>query len=412
MSWKIELKDASFKGKPFKVDIAELQFGFDIQADTINVRPFEAKEGSEFSRLQGTESTPFVDVGERLPNQFTITAHFSGLNYKDARDDFIKAIREGGEGELILPTFSPITVVPGKAAVQFNNREGGWETIKVQFVEFNAKQQPSESNNTQGAAIDGIDEEGTNIISQFGLALSSGATWVSDASTELTENVSETINDTLGLGAVGDGLEALTAASEELAQNATTLIYTPTVLADKIYDAVNALTFAFNQPTDAFNAQIQLFENYTNGQTVYPTASTETGQAVIDNQNSFNQIVQNLALAEAGRSAVLIDYTTQEEAQTALDTFESAVRIQQLENGNTSGGDENYFSLAEILSLVSAHITAQSNLPSLVEIISGGTALALAEDLYGDAERADEIVDRNNVRNPLFLPRELEVLSF
>jgi prophage DNA circulation protein len=409
MSWLTQLKDASYKGVPFKVDIADLQFGRDIEVSQTPTGQLISKETGE---PIGGGLNPWVRDRGLLQKQFTVTAHFAGLNYLTERDAFIGAIENGGGGELQLPTFDPINVIAGKAAIQFNNKQGGFESIKVVFHRYELKVQPETSINTQKAATEGIDASKETFLASFGTKLESGAQWVAEASTNLTTNISTTINDTLGLGAVGDGLEAVTEASNTLAQNATTLIYTPTVLADQINDAVSALTFAFEQPINAFNAQLQMLENY--GVVNNSAGSTPTEQDAIDNNNSFVMIVNNTALAEAGRAAVLEEYTTLDDAQRAKSRFEAAARAQQLLNGNTPGYEESYREISDIMALVSSHITAQGELPSNVDISYPDTnvSVVLAHDLYGDAERGAEIVNRNSVRNPLFLPTELTVLSF
>ena len=425
MSWQTELKKATFGGVEFKVDTADLAFGRDVSTSEAQSGGFKTKQDldeSQLSKDQKSKKTFFeggvagsgswITKNIPLPRVFTVVAHFSGLDYIDTRNKFINKIEEGRSLPLQLPTFDEINVYAGKAIVRYNNREGGYETIQVTFTQDQKQIQPKQRANTLGEALEQVDTSKQSFLAAFGTKLESGAQWVAEEATKLTEDVSLFVNDTLGVGAIGDGLEAVTNLSNQLAQNATELIYTPTVLADQINDTISALTFAFEQPINAFNAQLQLLENY--GVIDNSVGATPTEQDAIDNNNSFVQIVNNTALAEAGRAAVLAEYDSLDDALKTKSRFEAAARAQQLQNGNAGGSDESYREISNIIALVSNHIIAQEDLPSNVDIEypDSNTALSLAHDLYADSNRADEIVARNNVENPLFLPKELTVLSF
>jgi prophage DNA circulation protein len=407
---------ATFRGAPFKVEAVDFSFGWKIDDTTAPMAQAGGTNNAEIERVRSLlreESKSSTVETSRLPKQFRVRAYFSGLNYVDEKLAFMFELEQGGTGRLILPTYDPINVRVGRVVNRFSGREGGFETIDIEFLEAGEEQQqPTFVTNTERSALLGIDDSKETFIESFTTKLESGAQWVADASSDLTELVSTTINDTLGLGAVGDGLEAVTEASNTLAQNATTLIYTPTVLANQISDTISALTLAFEQPANAFNAQLQLLENY--GIIDSSTGATPTEQDAIDNNNAFVQIVNNAAVAEAGRAAVLTEYESLDDAQLAKSRFEAAARAQQLVNGNTEGYDEGYREIANIIALVSDHITAQGELPSSIDVTypDSNAALVLAEDLYGDADRAAEIVTRNDARHPLFLPNELTLLSF
>lgn len=399
---------ASLDGVEFKIDNVTLTFGRNIKRLFI-----EQDDADPFATAESGDA--FIKDSGKLPREFVLQCRFVGSDYIVRRDSFISLIEKGGIRQLILPNHNPIFVKAGRGVNKFSNREGGYEIVTVEFVQSATELSgpfPSATINTEKAATEGIDDSKTSFLESFATKLSTGAQWVADASSDLTALVSTTINDTLGLGAVGDALEAVTEASETLAQNATTLIYTPTVLANQINDAVSALTLAFEQPANAFNAQIQLLQNY--GIISTAVGATKAEQDAIDNNNAFVQMVNNAAITEAGRAAVLTDYDSLDDALLAKKRFEEAARLQQLNNGNVAGYDESYRELANVIALVSEHIIAQGDLPSNVDISYPDTnsSLVLAEDLYGDADRAPELVTRNKSRNPLFLPRDLTVLSF
>lgn len=407
---------ASFAGVTFTIEEIDMLFGRDLTLLDNKSGGF----GAAFGQVDSSDS--MQDQG-KLPRQIDVTCSFSGSDYLDRRDAFIKAVEREGVFQLILPNHEPMNVRAGRAVNRFSNRSGGYERIIVTFVKseqsadparasLEQSLQPGATQNTEKAATEGIDDSKESFLSSFGTKLSSGAKWVSDAATDLTEKISTTINDTLGIGAIGDGLEAVTQAADTLAQNATDLIYAPTELANQINDTVSALTSAFNAPINAFNAQLDLLSNY--GLIDDSAGATAVEQDVIDNNNSFVQIVNNIAVAEAGRAAVLAEYESFDAAQQAKSRYEAAARAQQLNNGNLAGYDDSYREIANIIALVTNHITAQADLPSNNDITYNdqNPAVVIAHDLYADADRGEEISTRNNVENPLFLPKELSILSY
>jgi prophage DNA circulation protein len=396
---------ASFSGVPFRIEEIDMIFGRDLTLQDNKTGGLAAA----FGQVSASEDS-IQDQG-KLPRQLDILCSFYGDNYIEDRDNFIGAIEFGGIASLILPNHDPLSVRAGRAVNRFSNREGGTEKILVTFVQSSETVQPVFVLDTAGAAIDAIDDR--SFIERFSSNLSSGATWVADASTTLTQKFSTDLLDTLGLGAAGDALDVVTAAAFTISQNATTLIYTPTTLANSISDTTEALTNAFQQPINAFNAQKQLFDSYGSGQATI-SAGSSTAQDAIDNQDAFNQLVKNSALAEMGRAAVLAEYATLEDALRVKAQIEEAARLQQLANGSIEGQEQSYYEIANIVAAVSKHITEQGDLPTTLDLTFNeeNVALVLAQDLYGNASRGDELVERNAARHPLFLPRELEVLSF
>ncbi len=179
-------------------------------------------------------------------------------------------------------------------------------------------------------------------------------------------------------------------------------------------DAINDLTFAFTDPIDAVKAQLAIFETFRDN---LPFGlidnESEAGRRRSANNQAVAMVVENACVTGAGLAALNAEYETLNDAVLMRQTFERAVRTQQLRNGATEGWDAVYKKLGILLGAVVNDINDKANLPSVLTytFADENVSFTLAHDFYEDATRGDEIVARNKVRNPLFCKRELEVLS-
>ena len=408
MGWREQLKEASFKGIVFRVDTSDMAFGWNTKIRETTIQPLIKKDGTEFNPVGSSD--PFVELGNKLPRQWTITAHFTGNDYIGNRDSFINAIELGESGILQLPLQEPATVLPMKAAVQYSNRGGGFEAVKIQFVETINKIQPTTTVNTEKVADDASVSMYSAIKNAFSIVASSFES-VAEKTTDMVTAVSDTIT-TVMAGGEGAPLNSILDSLQTISTNARTLIQTPQTLALEITDTIDAITFAFTNPIDAFNAQVKLFEDYGLGLPFFPI-NTPSDQDLRDNRTSMIQIMQNSSLAGAGRSLAKAGFDSLDDALLAKSTFDDAVELQQIANGDAEGFDDVYNELTALQAAIAEHINAQENLPSniIIEFADQIPALVITEDLYGDADRVDEIVSRNLIRNPLFCKTQMSVLS-
>jgi prophage DNA circulation protein len=410
MGWREKFSGtvASFRGESFRIEDINMSFGRDL--DRFYGKSEKSDEGGFGKKRKDTE--PLVEDGGKLPREFDIVCFFSGNNYFVERDAFIKAIEDGNPGTLILPNHDPLTVRAGRAVNRFNSREGGFERILVTFVQTSeeAFEQPAQTVNTEKVADDAANASQSSIRAAFSMVASTfeAAAVKSD---QMVEAVSSTIS-TVMAGGEGAPLDSILDSLDNMSNNARTLIQSPQTLALEITDTVDAITFAFTNPIDAFNSQVQLFEDYGLGLPFYPI-DTPSDQDVDDNRTSMIQIVQNSALAGAGRSLAKAEFESLDDALLAKDSFDSAIREQQIANGDQEGYDDVYNSLTALQAAVAQHINDQENLPSnvILEYAAQVPTLVIAEDLYGDADRDQELVDRNAIRNPLFCKNQMSVLS-
>lgn len=94
MSWKDNLRPASFRGVPFQVDDDEGTFGRRVQ---VHEYPNRDKPYTE-------------DLG-RATRRFTINAYLVGNDFFEARDRLIVAIDTPGPGTLVHPYYGEVAVL-------------------------------------------------------------------------------------------------------------------------------------------------------------------------------------------------------------------------------------------------------------------------------------------------------------
>ena len=411
-------------------DLADMKFGRVIDAKETPISQAKStKEGytatgekeseaqanarKRREEAQGSGGAFVRDTGA-LAKRISVSAHFQGNNYKKDRDAFIEIVEAGGIHELILPTFPPMNARVGEASIKYSNKAGGYEEVMVLFIEDNNEVHPTDNADSKKDAEGTIGAGKVSVLKKFGLTLSSVSSTVSDIATGLTERITEFCDETLGLSAISDGIDSFTALNEELAQTASTLIYRPSTLAGKVYTLFESVNQTFESTTGAFKAQMHIFEGYANGISTYYDDSTESTKAIYFNNISFIQLVNNATLQLAGSALLNSDFKSLDEARAYLSDYEKAVKAQQLLNGNFVGFEELHYALANTLADVSRYVKNQSDLPSVVEREYNFNTQALVQsmDLYGTALRADEIIEQNDVRNPLELPKKLKVLTY
>ncbi|ECL8477727.1 DNA circularization protein [Salmonella enterica] len=117
--WRGRLRDASFRGVPFSVEDDESTFGRRVQ---VHEYPNRDKPWTE-------------DLG-RATRHLTINAYLVGDDYADRRDRLIGAIETAGPGTLVHPQYGEMQgSIDGQVRVTHNSAEGRMCRLSFQFVE-------------------------------------------------------------------------------------------------------------------------------------------------------------------------------------------------------------------------------------------------------------------------------------
>jgi prophage DNA circulation protein len=157
-----------------------------------------------------------------------------------------------------------------------------------------------------------------------------------------------------------------------------------------------------------FRALVSLFDFDAGDR---PEAGTQSAQDERDSYDAFQQLVQRTALITASEAVLSEQFDSYDAALEAREQIVTRIDL-HLE----TVADDTFEAFTDLrAALVAALPGEASDLPRLVEVTPPSTvaSLVLAHRLYGSVDLEDDIVRRNNIRNPALIlgGRTLQVLS-
>lgn len=406
MSWQERLRAASFRGVPFFVDNVESKFG---RRSVLHEYPLRDK--------------PFVEDLGRKARAFTVEAIIlatprTGNDYMGARDALIDAIEKPGPGLLVHPYLGELRVSITEAGLKESTAEGGKATFTLTCIETGEEQFPQVLANTQslvGARADtAVAAINNDFASRFKVNLL--PSFISTAADGLLGSALTSMQDLTSItptlpATVADFLPQISTASANL----TALLRTPVTLATTFSGLIGGLRSLVEAPADALKMLGTLFSFGSAGTSTAVTAIAATTPSRAQqgiNQDAITDLIQRTAVVEGARAASEIAFTDFTGASAVRDQLCDALDG-LMENAID---DATFNALADLRAAVVQDIGARgADLARVVGFTPKATlpALVVAHILYGDATRADEIVARNHIRNPGFVPggQPLEVLA-
>jgi prophage DNA circulation protein len=397
-----ELVAGSFRGVAFRTVDAEMRVG---RRNVVNEYP--------------QRDDPYVDDLGRKARRFVVEAYVIGQNYLAERDALIAAFETKGPGELVHPRYGLRKVsVDGDVSVKESPERGGMARISVTFVEDSANIFPQAVENTVSKV-----ESAANVADDAAQACFAKDFSVDGPSVLATQ----ALGGLKGLTASAAGLLAMARQVASVAGLATivgqvgaltgtlaALIRTPVVLVQSLRSIHAQLVQEVERPLAAFAELQAVFFGNTRVAAVSPVGSTIARSLVNDNARADLQ--RRLSLSNQARVLAValanIDVVATSEQATALrDALVLQLDIELEVNDPPAEVATALTALraavvrdvavrAEFL-LKRSTYTPQAVLPALV----------LAHRIYQDAARFEELVARNGVSHPAFMPASaLEVL--
>lgn len=133
MSWKENLRPASFRGARFFVDVTGQQGG-------------RRQVGYEFPK----RDKPYAEDMGRRGRRFSVQAYVIGANYTDDRDALIAAMEKEGSGLLVRPTFGGTLAAPETYGVSESRVRGNIAEFDLVFIEPGDAMDFAATDDTQG----------------------------------------------------------------------------------------------------------------------------------------------------------------------------------------------------------------------------------------------------------------------
>lgn len=367
MSWRDQLRAASFRGVPF------------LYAET----------GGESGRRVVVHEYPLrelpetEDLGARA-EQLGIRAYVIGDDYIAARDALEDALNQPGPGELVHPYRGTMMVAILSVRLEESTREGGMARFEIDAIRASAVTRPSVTTDTRNATAAAADAA----------TQAAGADFVAHYSPARGPSLANAI------AAVDSALSAVSQA----------------VGVAELSGA--ALAAIVNKPLD-IEAQIRgliaRIDRIASLRGLFTySAPAANGAGIPGNGNALQAVVQAEAVIRAAALSAATDYSSYDAAIAARDELTDAIDRIAL-----TADDEHYAALQVLRTAVAADLLARSaDLARITTFTPDATlpALVIAQRLYGPADvaaRADDLCARNSVAHPGFVPGQvsLEVLS-
>lgn len=412
-----QFQKAKFRDVPFEVAAADTAVGRRVALHEFPLRDKPATE----------------DMG-RKASEFVVEGFLIGDDYQVRMKRLMAALMQAGPGTLIHPSLGSLNVVlvsPGRLREQFIERRG-IVTFSLTFCESGAVDKPSFTVDTQQAIEDAADAVHgpmqEDFVKEFSIA--GAPSWSIDSITSEIRRATEVIaNIRNGFGLDLKSLALLTDAAGQFNANLSALLKKPGDLATALITQVRSLTdfFDFNAPNafSPFAAARRSVEplktmlgigqygkpgTETERPTV-PASATPYRQQQAANQDAVFSLIRRTAVVEAARSVVFQPFNSFNEAVAVRDAVYDA-----LEEEILVAPDAVYSALIALRVAVVNDIAARGiDLARLatVTLQDSMPALVLSYRLYGSTRYADELVQRNDLLNPLLVPGgvPLEVLS-
>lgn len=428
MAWTDNLRAASFRGVPFKVSAHDMTAG---RRTVTHEFPLRDK--------------PFTEDMGRRAKGFVIDAYVVGDDYMSARDNLLRACDEPGAAELVHPYLGTLNVVCVGVSLRESASEGRMARFSLSFVETGESEFPSDANDFAARALTSYADAKQMAIAAFAEAFSIDGLpdFAIDDAIEIATTAAEAIADTVRfvneireqgigpmVGRLVSSLSFLVSKPIDLATSIFGLYETVASIfesddgdytASPYQGAAGSLSQTqtlssagtFSPEQRAAKALVPMFK-FSGSENMKPVPTTTATRKKQDaNRVALISLVRQAAVIQAAKLAPAAEYETLQDAIAVRDEIADA--IDDLSEAPTIS-DALYSSMQKMRTIVVSGVPAPAeNLPSMLTVTPHQTtpSLVLAYDLYEDAARDGEIVMRNKIKHPGFLPgaQPLQVLS-
>ncbi len=391
MGWKERLRKASFRGVPFFWEDNETEGG----------RRWVAHEYLD------QDDPWFEDMGKK-PRGFSVEAYVIGRDYDLARNKLVKALDAAGPGELVHPYLGTLIVVA--MPYSFSDDGSGMCRFRLTFAEAGKKEFPKATSDF------------AKMVAKYSEALEKVAEYEAKARMYV-EQVGDFVRaaakgEFLKLaGMAGDlafpglGTDSVAAFQNTVGIFHQTLAEFSGLTRDKSITAAgdiirNAATMmATSEQSVSCMKRMREFIEDTEPQTTPSRVMAGINRAAV------GTLVRTIAAAEQAKAVVACSYATYEEAIAAREDM-----VGFLDTLAETASDGSYNAIRDLQAQVAGALPPDGeSLPRLarVQLADSLPSLVLAYDLYEGTSKAAEIVSRNGIRHPGFLPggRLVEVLT-
>lgn len=401
MSWKDALQPGSFREVPFLFEAADGELGRRVVIHEYPLRDL-----------------PYAEDLGRKARRWTLELFVLGVEYMQARDALIAAIEKPGPGTLVHPYLGTLQVVVTEArGPRESTREGGMARFSVTFAEAGENKFPQARVDTKAAverkskeALDAIQKELAAKFSVQGKAsfVKTEALAVAEKAVAKVHKLAASIPTTLPVEAA-----AIARRLQTLSGSLASLIQTPLALASELQGTIAFLAELPGNLVAGPRQALALYRALSGFGDDLPAVPASTPSRVLQaaNQAALVALVRRTAAVEMAKASAAMTFDSYDAALVLRDEIAGTV-----ETLASEADDETYTALNDLRVAVIRDLGTRGGDLARIERRSFPAslpALVIAHRVYTDAGRDLDIVNRNRVRHPGFVPggTELELLN-
>lgn len=386
MGWREDLRPASFRGVEFKVESHDFETG---------------RRGPDHEFAQRDQ--PYAEDTGRKARQYSVTAYILGSDYFADRDALIAACEKEGSGELIHPYYGRLDVVCRSCKVRESSRDGGFVAFTMSFAEAGVQLFPDSKADTafnvSSSVFGVIGRSQDSFVEKFNV-LKQPAFVVKSATDKIKSFSAKLSSLSKGYSQTAADITDFAFAIRKLNASVGDLVRKPQELAEQMSSAIGFLRTAAGKTEESLSALKNML-NFGDADPVITRSTPSRIQQDI-NQTALNNMIKEISLANAIQAASESTFVSIDDAKTERVTLIDAIDSQM-----NVASDEVYQAQQTMLkTLIQAVPNPDQNLAAVTSItpVETTNSLSLAYDLYESLDLEQDVIDRNSIAHPGFIP--------
>jgi|GEM_PF-2119960 len=389
-SGTIECVGGSYAGVPFFVEETASSGGREVVTKPL---PFSDSHVNE-------------DVGKKVLS-ISCNIYLTGADCETKRERLEEALNKEGAFELVHPHYGRMNARCTAYSLSFKKTEQEFISGELTFVpEQNVEKQAQSVADLRGSAIGKSDSTLSSSKSMFTevFSIAGKAKSVVDSVAASTTKMLDNIENARGsIRSVSAFVNTLS----RIRENIRLIMMSPADFANRIQ---NLLTLTKETVSDD-DANGYVNESLIVMQLIMAKRRGSAYSSADELSSEVDRLALMSAAAMAARSVVDCSFKSVEEAREMQDSLSSVFD----DAAEQAGSVEDYATLMDLQATALKYLRDEmSQLAVVVELPLNGTRdiLSVCFDCYGSLDRVDEILERNDVGDPLVMIREsLRVLS-
>lgn len=387
---EVECVAASYNGVPFFVKVAKSSGGREI---ITSVLPFSDKHVNE-------------DSGKKV-RSFSCTIYLVGINCDVDREKLEEEFNKEGYFELVHPYYGKFNARCPAYEFEYNSDIQEYVTGEVTFVQESEPKQSARSvEDLRGVSIEKSASVLTSAKSNFveNFSIVSKAKSIVDTVVGYTNQALDMIeNARSSLRNVAEFVNEIS----KIRENIELILNAPADFASRLQDLLTMVKETFSTE-DAANNYVN--ESLTIISDTISARASSSDLVAGEMTGYIDQLIVASAASMVARSVVDCSFKSADEAGELQTRVSESFRVA----AESATSIEDYANIMDLQATSLKYLRDEmSKLAVVVELPLAGSRdiLSVCFDCYGDLDRIDDILERNQIGDPLIVNRSIKVLS-